>query len=283
MRPSLVCIVLLAILPICAAAAREGVPPQAATPTEVPYSRQQAGAAVAPSPLAENPSALIGASSYDLLVEGVRLGRATLEVKQNGDGFLLEAAATIHAAIGSLYPISYGGHALVPPGPVQPSEAVVEERKGEKSKTTFMKFPEPGRALSEQVEAGPGRKVRRAHRDFSSERLVLDPFSAMFFLRSRDWRVGEVQYFDLLTGKKQYEVQLTCRGETNLTVDGRPRPVWEIVLQTRSYEVPRKIKLSGIVISLARDPHREVLEITGSYKIGRFVVARQGANGRQLE
>jgi len=233
--------------------------------------------------LAEDFSPLAGASSYDVFLNGVLLGKATLEVKKAGDDFILEAVARIRSIVSSLYTVRYRGHAVMSPRPVQPTEAVIEEHKGSKLKTFLFKFPEPNRASAVQIEARPGKTPTLTHNEFSSESFVLDPFSTVFLIRSLDWRVGDVQIFDILTGKKQYEMQLTCRSETMLDVDGLLLPVWEIELQTRSHEAPRKIKLSGFVIYLAKDSRREILKVTGKYKIGRIVVDRQKIGGREAE
>ena len=283
MRPSAKFITILSILLVLAVTAREGVLQPAGTMARGSDVWPQGQNAIARLALAEDFSPLAGASYYDVFLNGVRLGKATLEVKRNGDDFILEAVARIRSVISSLYTVRYRGHAVMSPKPVQPSEAVIEEQKGSKSKTFLLKFPEPNRASAVQIEARPGKKPTRTHKEFSSESFVLDPFSTVFLIRSLDWRVGDVQVFDILTGRKQYEMRLTCRGETMLDVDGQLLPALEIVLQTRSHEAPRKIKLSGFVIYLSQDSSREILKITGKYKIGRIVVNRQTIDRQEVE
>lgn len=253
----------------------------AETMAREPETLQQGQNAIARLAIAEDFVPLAGAYYYDVFLNGIRFGKATFEVKKTGDGFILEVAARIRSVFSSFY--RYRGHAVMSAEPVRPSEAMIEEKKGSKTKTFLLKFPEPNRASAVQIEARPGKQPKHTHKEFSSESFVLDPFSTVFLVRSLDWRVGDVQVFDILTGKKQYELQLTCRGETILAVDGKLRQVWEIVAQTRSFEPPRKIKLSGFVISLSKDSRREILKITGRHKIGRIVVDMRKIEGQEEE
>ena len=270
MRPSAKFIAILTAILVLAVADGVSVLQPAGIAAREPETLQQGQNAIARLAIDEDFNPLAGAYSYDLFLNGVRLGKASLEVKKTGDDFILKVAARTRSVFNSVY--RYRGHAVMSPKPVQPSEAVIEEKKGSKTKTFLLKFPEPNRASAVQIEAGPGKEPKQTHQEFSSESFVLDPFSTVFLIRSLDWRVGDVQVFDILTGKKQYELQLTCRGDTVLDVSGQQREAWEIVAQTRSLEPPRKIKLSGFVISLAKDSHREILKVTGRHKIGRIVV-----------
>lgn len=278
MRPSAKFIAILTAILVLPVADVVSVLQPAGMAAREPDARQQGQNAIARLAIDEDFNPLAGASSYDVFLNGVRLGKASLKVKKTGDDFILEVAARTRSVFNSLY--RYRGHAVMSPKPVQPSEAVIEEKKGAKTKTFLLKFPEPNRASAVQIEARPGKEPKRTHQEFFSESFVLDPFSTVFLLRSLDWRIGDVQVFDILTGKKQYELQLTCRGETVLDAGGQLREAWEIVAQTRSLEPPRKIKLSGFVISLSKDSRREILKITGRHKIGRIVVNMQKIDGQ---
>lgn len=222
---------------------------------------------------------LAGAISYDIYLNGVQLGSATIDLKKHGQDFILQVVGKVRSIISKLFTIRYRGHAVMSPDPVQPSEARIEEHKGSKMKTFLLKFPEPNRASTVQIEENDGKTPIRTHKEFVSESFVLDPFSTVFFIRSINWQVGDKQVFDILTGKKQYELKLDCQGEKVLAIDGKPRDTWEIVLESRSLEEPRKIKLSG-VIYLSKDPSREILKVNGKHKFGK-IVAHMRQSGQE--
>lgn len=223
---------------------------------------------------------LTGTDYYSLSLNGMQLGGATVDVKEEEGGHIaLQIVGRVRSVIGSLFAIGYQGLAVLSPDPVQPSEAVIEERKGSKKKTYLLKFLTPNRALAVQTEEKRGRTPKRSQQEFVSTKLALDPFSAIFFVRSQDWRVGDMAVFDVLTGRKQYELRLSCRGETVVAHGGVMREAWEITLEARSVDAPGKVKLSG-VIYLARDGSREILKITGKHRIGRIVAQMRESEGQ---
>ncbi|KJR97475.1 MAG: hypothetical protein VR65_24215 [Desulfobulbaceae bacterium BRH_c16a] len=216
-----------------------------------------------------------GTSYYDLFLNSLRIGKATIEVEKEGDDFMLKVAARARSNLSKLY--SYKGKVAMSANPIQPTQAVVEEQAGSKHKITLIEFPEPDRVTAVQIETRRGKKPKRTEKEFSSESFVLDPFSTVFLLRSLNWAAGTTEVFDIFTGNKQYELQLFCRGETALEVEGTVRDVWEIVLQTRSLEEPRKKKMSGYVVYLSRDSRRDILKVTGKAKIGRIVASMRNS------
>jgi len=211
---------------------------------------------------------LPGSYYYDVHLNGVRIGKATTEVKREGNEFNLQITAKIRGIIGSLYTIKYRVQVAMTANPIQPVHAVIEEKTGSKNKTILMEFPQPNRVTAVQLEAKDGKKPKRTEKEFTSASFVLDPFSTAVLLRGLKWQVGATEIFDIFTGRKEYELKLFCRGETRLEIDGRMRDAWEIVLQTRTLKEPREIKLSGFVICISKDSSREILKITGSYKYG---------------
>lgn len=215
-----------------------------------------------------------GTSYYDVFLNSLRIGKATIEVEKEGDDFILKVAARGRSNLSNLY--SYKGKVAMSANPIQPNHAVVEEQTGSKHKMTLIEFPEPDRVTAVQVETRRGKKPKRTEKEFSSESFVLDPFSTVFLLRSLNWKAGATEVFDIFTGNKQYELELFCRGETAVEVEGTVRDVWEIVLQTRSLEEPKKNKknkMSRYVVYLSRDSRRDILKITGKAKMGRIVAS----------
>lgn len=247
------------------------------------FPATDAGSAVAPAILAKEADSLVGASFYHIYLNGFLFGRATIEGKREGADFLLQAAADLQPILGNLYPVGFLGQSRLSGPAAQPSEVLLEEEKGAKKTTFRLSFPQPDHATAVQVEAKSGKETKRSRKEFFSESYILDPLSTIFLVRSRDWRVGDVQVFDIVTGKKQYQLQLTCRRETALTVEGELREAWEIVPQTRSYEKPYKTKLSGYVVYLAKDSRREILKVKGRHKLGRVVAQLARMDGQARE
>jgi len=210
---------------------------------------------------------------YDVFLKGTKLGRATIEVSRQGDEYIVAVTARTRGLVKYLYKVKYRGQAVVKRGPLQPSSAFIEEQTGNKKKTIHAEFPRPDKVTTIEKESKGGGPSVRKEKEFVSESFILDPFSTVFLIRSLDWGIGTDEVFDILTGNKQYELHLFCRGETVLTVDGISRNAWEIVPQTRTLKKPQKKKLSGFVVYLSQDERKEILKITGEPKIGRIVAS----------
>lgn len=212
-----------------------------------------------------------GTYYYDVFLKGAKLGRATIEVKRQGDEYVVAVTARTRGLLKYLYKVKYKGEVTVTRDPFLPSSVHIEERTGNKKKIIQAEFPQPNQVTTIEKESkGDGATVRK-EKEFVSESFILDPFSTVFLIRSLDWQVGTSEVFDIFTGNKHYELHLFCKGETVLNVDGISRNAWEIVPQTRSLKKPYKKKLSGFVVYLSQDKHKEILKITGDPKIGRIV------------
>lgn len=213
----------------------------------------------------------LGTYYYDVFLKRAKLGRATIKVDRKGDEYVVAVTARTRGVMKYLYKVKYKGEVTVTKDPLQPSSAFIEERTGNKKKTIQAEFPKPNTVTTIEKESKAGGPTAQKEKEFVSETFILDPFSTVFLIRSLDWQVGTAEVFDIFTGNKQYELQLFCKGETVLNVDGVARNAWEIVPQTRSLQKPHKIKMSGFVVYLSQDERREILKITGEPKIGRIV------------
>ena len=213
----------------------------------------------------------LGTYYYDVFLKGAKLGRATIKVDRMGGEYVVAVTARTRGLMKYLYKVKYRGEVTVKKDPLQPRTAFIEERTGNKKKTIQAEFPKPNRVTTIEKESKAGGPIDRKEKEFVSETFILDPFSTVFLIRSLDWQIGTAEVFDVFTGNKQYELQLLCKGETVLNVDGIDRSVWEIVPQTRSLKKPHEIKMSGFVVYLSQDERREILKITGEPGIGRIV------------
>lgn len=212
-----------------------------------------------------------GAYYYDVFLNSMRIGKATIQVRQDGDWLVIGVTAKTRTFLSSFYKIKYKGEAVVSPNPIIPVAANIEEQTGSKKKTTQMLFPRPDKITAVQIESKNGKESKRTEQEFNSNSFVFDPFTTVFLIRSLKWELGTQEIFDVFSGKKQYQLELICQGETVLDIAGKLRETWQIVPQTRSLEEPYKIKISGFVVYLSKDSKKEILKITGDPKIGRIV------------
>lgn len=213
----------------------------------------------------------LGKYYYDVFLKGVKVGRATIEVDRISDAYVVAVTARTRGMLKHLYKVKYKGEVIVTKNPLQPSIASIEEHSGNKKKTIQAEFPEPNKVTTIEKEFKAGGPIAQKEKEFVSDTFILDPFSTVFLIRSLDWQIGTSEVFDIFTGNKQYELHLFCKGEEVLNVDGIDRKAWEIIPQTRSLKQPYKKKMSGFVVYLSQDEHREILKITGEPKIGRIV------------
>ena len=216
--------------------------------------------------------AIPGTYYYDVFLKGIRLGKATITVTKNDEEYTVQVTAKTRGIVKYLYKVKYRGEVAVTTNPLQPITAIIEEESGIKKKTIHVNFPKPNKVTAVEFESKHGQPPTRTENEFNSESFVLDPFSIVYLIRSLKWEVGTAEIFDVFTGKKQYEIQLVCRGETVLDINGVKRRAWEIIPQTRTLTKPQELRMSGFVIYLSNDPLKEILKITGHPKIGRIVV-----------
>lgn len=214
-----------------------------------------------------------GTYFYDVFLGGMRIGKATITSQQRDGLYSIAVTAKTRKVLQSLYRVRYRGEVQMTTDPIRPRSAIIEEKTGSKNKKFIARFPEPDRVTSVQIENTEGQRVKHEENEFISESFILDPFSTVFLIRSLKWKVGDVEIFDVFTGKKQYELHLICRRETKIEFNEELRPVWEIVPKTFTLSHPRKEKLSHFSVYLSKDNKREILKITGDPSIGR-VVAR---------
>ena len=121
-----------------------------------------------------------------------------------------------------------------------------------------------------------GEKVNTQDYFFESESFILDPFSTLFLVQSLDWHVGMAEVFEIVTGKRHYELRLNCDRETTLQIAGEPRDAW--VINPRAVKVSdknEKPRMTSYEIFLSQERTREILLISGKSKVGRVEVRKR--------
>ena len=211
-----------------------------------------------------------GTSYYDVFLANIKIGKATIEVTANGDQYQVKVAAKTRSLFNQIYKFKYKGEVEMQPDPLQPANAAIVEETGKRVKTYDMQFPTPDKVIVVQEDFGGSKPPTRKQKSFESESFILDPFSVVYLIRSLEWKKDTAEVFDVFTGKKQYELQLYCSGETTLTIDGEARQAWMIHPRTRTLDEKRKLSLARWTVYLSTDNRRQILQIKGHPKIGRI-------------
>lgn len=214
---------------------------------------------------------LSGVYYYDLFLNALRVGKATITVKKEGDLYGIQVKAKTRKAVQSLFKVRYKGEVRMQPQPIRPIAADIESQSGEKKKEVSIRFPETNRIAITETKSNQGKTTKSSEYVLESETFLLDPFSTIFLVRSLDWHVGMAEVFDIFTGKRQYELRLLCQSVANLKLGGVMRDVWVIQPEIVTLTHLRKTKLSNYSIYLSKDEQKDILMISGEPKLGRMV------------
>ena len=212
-----------------------------------------------------------GTHYYDVFLGTVKLGKATISVHQEADGYVVKVAARTRRAMQAFYKITYRGHAVVKSEPLSPQSVKIMEQSGKKQKNIEAEYQAPNRLSSVEVTQKKGEKTTVKEKAFESKSFLLDPFSTIFLIRSLDWQVGDRKIFDIFTGKEQFEFELYCSQEKVLKINGTTRKAWKIIPIARTRTQPVKTVMSGWTIYLSQGERKEILQIVGHPKIGKIV------------
>ena len=212
----------------------------------------------------------IGVHYYDVLLDGVQIGKATISVKEDKGLYTIEVRAKTRSSISALYKVRYKGEVTVQPYPLKPVAASIEEQTGRKGKQIAIDFQQENKVDVTETRLKKGKTVNTQDYFFESESFILDPFSTLFLVQSLDWDVGMAEVFEIVTGKRHYELKLNCDREATLEIGGKSRDVW--VISPRAVSISgkdKKPKMTSYEVFLSQDSAREILLISGKIKMGR--------------
>lgn len=205
---------------------------------------------------------------YDVFINRLRVGKATISVERDDQYYTIKVAAKSRKMVNSIYKVRYRGEVSMTTDPIRPMSADIEQQAGDKSRQISIDFPDTNRVDVTETKLKKGVEVRQKEYSLESQNFIVDPFSAIFLVRSLDWELGMAEVFDVFTGKRQYELRLYCRAETTIEIQGQPRKVWEIQPRAFSVTDPKKEKMSDFLLYLSMDEQREILMISGRPKAG---------------
>lgn len=210
-----------------------------------------------------------GTHFYDVYWKDVRVGKATITVKQDNELYQVIVRASTSSKINMFYKFRYKGEVEMESYPLKPLQTSIVEQAGRKTKEMQIEFLQEDRAEAVEVKSVDGETRTITKRSATSETFLLDPFSIVFLVRHLDWHVGMAELFDVFTGKKTYELTLICESVKTKYIGRNPRDAWVITPYTRELDSPGADVKSDLKVYVSKDEKKEILKIEGAPKIGR--------------
>lgn len=210
----------------------------------------------------------LGLYEYTVGWEGIPAAVLTVSVSQEGYNYRIIASAKTKSAIDLFYKMRYRAESLVSAVDLEPIRTVIDEQENSRTKNTQISFKENGEINSVRSKNGKPAEVIT----FNSPNLTLEPFSAAFYARSMDWKVGQKREFDVFNGKSRYLITLSCTEIDEVSVAGKDREAWVIVPEVKNLTSPdadKKLRSARLYVST--DEKKELLKIVSSVFIGSVV------------
>lgn len=221
---------------------------------------------------------LSGVYYYDLFLNAVRVGKATISVEKDQDLYTIGVRGKTRKAIRTLFKVRYKGEVQMEASPLKPIAADIESQAGERKKEISIRFPQANRMEIRETKTKEGKTTKLHEYVLESDNFVLDPFSTIFLVRSLDWHVGMAEVFDIFTGTRQYELRLLCKSVENIEIEDSLRTAWVIQPEITTLTSPREKKLEKYSLYLSKDEQRDILMISGEPKIGNITVKMRKFN-----
>jgi hypothetical protein len=221
----------------------------------------------------------LGTYNYKVEFNNLDIITACVMVGLDGDLYKTQVTAETTGAIDKLFRMRYKGEAITDTdsNSITPVGAKTQQKVRSKEKDITISFQENGTIKTTEKKLKNGDSVSYDVRKLQTDRFTLDPFSASYLIRVLDWQVGRTQVFDVYTGKGQYELLLTCVGETTIDSAGEKRKVWVITpdakeLDDNNQYVALKKKPSNMKIYVSADENKDILKMEASHTLGYFRV-----------
>jgi hypothetical protein len=214
----------------------------------------------------------LGTYHYEIKWGALPVATATITVQKDGAYYRLKADQKTTGLIDRIYSLRYLGETMVRGEDLSPLEVVIEEQKGKQKRTLKARYLEglPIEAV-ETLTKGKAPPETNAYQ-ISTEPYALDMYSAIFLVRSFDWRQGKSQQFEVFTGEKRYAVTMECIGRGVFKLDEKEIPSWVIRPSVLKLGDPNaKPRHTKAHIYLSADESRELLKIKTDIGMGALV------------
>ena len=217
----------------------------------------------------------LGIYHYRFAWRGAPVARADIEVRRDGEEYLLRVRGQTAPVLDLLYRVRYRGEARIDPTDLSLIESWLEERKGRKrTDVTRMRVDEPGSVVIEQTRRDAGKPRREKTLELEVDGPVLDPFAFALMARSVDWEVGIAERFRVVVEDEIWEVELNCIEKTVLEVAGEKREAWVVVPTGERVDDEEgddeddESVVDELLVYVSADAGREVLAVRSNTRFG---------------
>ena len=213
-----------------------------------------------------------GIYEYSVGWEGITAASCSLTIRENGDHFVIDAAARTYSGVDLLYKLRYEAHGIIDANNLSSISLAIDHRENSRHKMIDVQFAPNSGTISAVRQTGDINPAQK-HVEFDPKNPTLDPIAAAFLARSLEWHVGDAKHFDVFNGKSRYFITLTAVGRKTIRFQGRERQVFVISPRVRNLTTTKpRSKLREAFIFVTDDEDREILRIESSVFIGSVSV-----------
>lgn len=206
----------------------------------------------------------LGRYIYTVSWQGFPAGSVYMNLKKNGDQYVISASVRSAKAIDYIYKLRFFTEAVISAQTLMPKRSVFTTNENTRKKKIELEFFSDGEIQSIYTNnLGESESVR-----FNPDNFTLDPFSTAFLALSMDWKVGDKRQFDTYNGRNRYLIELTAVENTELDINGRARKAIVISPNIKKLTDTDTKKLRNARIYISADNSREILKISSDLFFG---------------
>jgi hypothetical protein len=211
----------------------------------------------------------LGTYFYSVKWLGLRAADAIVTVAQDGEFYRVVADTTTSRLIDQLLKLRYRCEGLIRAQDYMPIVTVFDFRKRSRHRHTIIRYLNGGEIEVTETKTKKKQEPRTEIKKIPSEEFVLEPFSASFLARGFNWRKGEIQQLEVITGKKKYLVTLTCLDKVQVADGDAQTEAWIIRPAVKNLNKPKsKPRHSSTRIYLSTDDSRNLLKMKSRTLVG---------------
>lgn len=211
----------------------------------------------------------LGTYLYSVKWLGIRAANTTVTVSRNGGTYHVVADTATSRLIDQLLKLRYRCEGIIRSQDYMPIETIFDFRKRSRHRYTKIRYLDDGEIEVTETKSKKKQKPHTEIKKIQPEEFALEPFSASFLARGFNWRKGEVQQLEVITGKKRYLVTLTCQDKVHVTEGDAQIAAWLIRPSVKNLNKPKsKPRHSSTRIYLSADRSRELLKLKSRTRVG---------------
>lgn len=233
----------------------------------------------------------LGIYYYTIKWQNMPAAETIISVSREDDYYRLIGDVKTTRIIDQIFKLRYRGEGVIRAEDYLPVETVLHQRKRSSRKQTNIRFLENGDIEIVTTKAKGRKEPTTKISKIQPDGLVLEPFSAIFLARRFNWSKGEVQSFEVITGKKIYMITLACLDKGYVHDSDKKMEAWIIQpVVVRTDKQDSESRPSNTKIYLSTNHTRDLLKIksktvfgTVKIKLDRFVPQTKDSTNFPLE